>query len=96
MNPDTCNPLFGFNPASCISGLVSGWAASIPWWAWLVAAILVVGIVYKLAGWLGVVALAGGAGYIARAEQDAVEHGNGEPPPPAPRPKTIFDYFKGN
>lgn len=88
--------LLSFDLGACVSTTFLGWIAVVPWWAWGLIALIVVGIVYKLAGWLGIVALAGAAGYGAKALQDA-EHGDGEPVAPPPRRKTtIFDYFNGN
>lgn len=102
---NACTPIFG-NLGDCVTGTLSSWAAGVPWWGWVALALIVAGIVYKLAGWLGIVALAGVAGYGAKTLQDArkpadhypTENGDGEPyQPPQPRPhqRTIFDIFRG-
>lgn len=63
--------LLSFNLATCVEGVFLGWIAAVPWWAWIVCFLVAVGFVFRLAGWLGVVALAGAAGYVARGLQDA-------------------------
>lgn len=84
--------LIGFDLGACLYGMAFGWVAGVPWWVWAVAALIVVGAVYKFAGWLGVVTLAAGAGYFAgRRSVDPHEHVDGpdaEPAPPRPKPAT--------
>lgn len=47
---------------------VTGWfwsiVALVPWWAWIIAAILAAVAVWRLFGWAGVVILAGIAGFV--------------------------------
>jgi hypothetical protein len=95
--------LLDFNLATCVGGTVTGWffgtIALMPWWGWVLAALIVAGAAYKIAGWLGVAAFAGAVGYGVRAVEDA-EHARqkaGSPPtaPPVAKPHhdTIFDQF---
>jgi hypothetical protein len=94
------------DPGGCIA---AGWAnllATVPWWAWLVIALVVIGMAWKLAGWPGLIALALGAGYFARdvlaayrvVRTDRHENVDGDdasPPPTKPkRRKTLQDLIR--
>lgn len=97
---NTCT-LFSFNLATCVEDVFLGWIAVVPWWVWIVCFLVAVGFVFRLAGWLGVVALAGAVGYVARGLQDgekAAQEDKGSaraPPAPVAHHKTIFDMFNG-
>ena len=54
------------DPGSCIASAWYGLLAAVPWWAWVAGALLAIGIVWKIAGWPGLIALAFGIGYFAR------------------------------
>ena len=98
---------WSLNLAACLSGQVAGWFALVPWWAWAAIALIIVGIVYRLAGWLGLIGLAGAFGYwLGRRGPDPFPHEDlqrGEDGPemprqivPAkPRVRTIFDILRG-
>jgi hypothetical protein len=97
-----------FDPGGCIA---AGWThllASVPWWAWVAIALVAVGVVWRFAGWPGLIALAFAAGYFARdiarayrvVKQEPIENVDGpdaEPSPkrPAkPKRKTLQDLFR--
>ena len=96
-----------FNLAACLSGQLSGWFALVPWWALAAVALIIVGIVYRLAGWLGLIGLAGAFGYwLGRRGPDPFPHENPPPgedepemprrtPPARPHVRTIFDILQG-
>lgn len=110
-----------FNPGKCFSSGLDGiqhfllgwvpdwlWALA-PYW-WVPAGLLVIGVVWKFAGWPGLLALSGtvgvALGWKLRGDVDASEHfPNGHPDPkpvakaapkpaPKPKPKTLADLFK--
>jgi hypothetical protein len=56
--------LLRFDLGSCLGGMLFWWVPLVPWWAWLLVALIVVGIVWKVAGWPGLIALAAGAGFF--------------------------------
>lgn len=85
--------------------LLFGWVALVPWWGWAIAGLVVVGIVWKIAGWPGLLALAGAAGYVlGRGDSSKEDDIWPDPDKPAPRRsqkappgkrvRTIFDMFK--
>lgn len=87
-----------------LNHLLFGWVALVPWWGWALAGLVLVGIVWKLAGWPGLIALAAGAGFILgrRSTDDPVEVEDGPPVrrggkvrnvPPGKRVRTIFDML---
>lgn len=93
-----------FDPGSCIEAGFHNLITSVPWWAWVIIAIIVVGVIWKFAGWPGVVALALLVGYIGgRAhvfEPGGIGGTTSTVPPPKrkvvkrPKPKTLEDLFK--
>ena len=90
-----------------LQNVLFGWIAFVPWWAWALAGLTLVGIVWKLAGWPGLIALAAGAGFaLGRRSADDHEHVQGEDAAPSPfrpgkvrkvppgkRVRTIFDML---
>jgi hypothetical protein len=58
------------------------WVASVEWYWWAGLAAIAVGIVWKIAGWPGLLALAAGAGFILgrRSTHDTVEVPDEDPP----------------
>ena len=71
--------LVSFDLAACVGGIVSGWFLGLPGWAWIAGALLVIGLVWRLAGWPGLVALGGVVGYaLGRRDKKT---------PPQPEPK---------
>lgn len=89
--------LIGFDLGGCIGGIVTGWAGMIPWWGWVVIALLVVGMVWKFAGWPGLLTLAAGVGFIfgrrsATERDDIWPHPDPKPEKAARKKRpTIFD-----
>lgn len=90
--------LLGFDLGGCLGGLLFWWVPLVPSWGWLLAALVVVGVVWKLAGWPGLLALAAAAGFFlgrrsANEPDDIWPH----PDDPKPLPKrkkarpTIFN-----
>ena len=95
-----------FDPGPCIASGVHGLLAAVPWWAWVVLVLVVIGLVGQLAGWPGLVGLALAAGYLAGRSDwtpypsEHVDGPDAEPPvprrkvKPKPRPKTLEDLFR--
>ena len=93
--------LIGFDLGGCIWGMATGWMAIVPWWAWLALAVAGVGVVWKFAGWPGLIALAGVAGFIfgrtSKEDRDEIwPHPDDKPVRKAPKRKrpTIFDRWR--
>ncbi len=98
--------LWSLNLQRCVADAAMGWLWNVPVLVWIGLAIALVGAVWKLAGWPGIVALAMAIGY-ALGRRDAVpaahQHGDDGPdalpPPRLPGAKrhvrTIFDIFAG-
>ena len=97
-----------FDPGSCIVSAWYSFLAAVPWWAWAITALVLVGVVWKFAGWPGLIALAFGVGYFARdimsayrvVRTEPIENVDGPDAEPAPKrptkPKrrTLEDIFK--
>jgi hypothetical protein len=95
------------DPGPCIA---SGWhnlVAAVPWWLWIIIGLVLIGIVWKLAGVPGLIAAAFGAGFIAGsmvksgarpAATVATAPSRSPPrlpfPPIGARPKTLEDLFR--
>jgi len=68
------------DPFGCLSSGIGNalWATvgAIPWWGWALAALILVGAVWKFAGWPGLIALAAAAGFIfgRRTADEPIEH----------------------
>jgi hypothetical protein len=92
--------LIGLDLGQCAWGIASGWAGMIPWWGWALAVLILVGVVWKIAGWPGLIALAAGVGFIfgrrSVAERDDIWPHHDPKPAKAPkkRRKTIFDRWR--
>lgn len=90
--------LIGFDLGACAWGIVSGWAGMVPWWVWALVALVVIGIVWKVAGWPGLLALAAGVGFIL-GRRSAREAPDEIWPDPDPKPvrvkprRTLRDVF---
>ena len=89
------------DPVGCTLGAIGAWFASVPWYGWALLAAIVVGIVWKLAGWPGLLALVAGAGFILgrRSTDDPTEtEGLARDPKPVRRGqkkvRTIFDTLR--
>lgn len=91
-----------FTLGGCIHALLFGWVADVPWWAWAAIALVIVGLVYKFSGWLGVVGLAGAVGFVLgrRSEQPVAKAQSTSRPPNVPQapgkgpplpPKSLVD-----
>lgn len=96
-----------FDPFGCLSdgigGAFWGLVAAVPWWGWVLAALVLIGVVWKFAGWPGLIALAAGAGFILgrRTADEPIENvlDGKDAFVPRPKPKvtvkkkrrTIFD-----
>jgi len=61
------------DPIGCIGGALWQWVASIEWYWWALLGAVFVGIVWKLAGWPGLLALAAGAGFLLGRRQPTHE-----------------------
>lgn len=74
-----------------LQNVLFGWVAFVPWWGWALAGLVLVGIVWKLAGWPGIIALAGAAGFILgrRSVDPAHEHVDGRDATPPVRAKNV-------
>jgi hypothetical protein len=101
-----------FDPGACIAAgwtnLWVGFVGAVPWWAWIAIALIAIGIVWKFAGWPGLIALAFGVGYFARdlhaafkiVRKEPIENVDGPDAEPAPkrpekpRRKTLQDLFR--
>jgi hypothetical protein len=96
-----------FDPGACIAAGWTNLLAAVPWWAWVAIALVAVGIVWKFAGWPGLIALAFAVGYFARdigkaypvVKQEPFENVDGPdaaPPPAKPKKKrrTLEDLFR--
>lgn len=71
-----------------LMNVLFGWVALVPWWGWALAGLILVGIIWKLAGWPGLLALAAGAGFIlGRRSTDEHEHVDGKDAAPSVRRK---------
>lgn len=79
------NQFFGClsDPFGCLSSGIDAWfwglVGMVPWWGWALAALVVVGAVWKFAGWPGLLALAAAAGFVfgrrtAKDNDDPIEH----------------------
>ncbi len=55
--------LLAFDLGGCLGGLLFWWVPLVPWWAWLLAGLALVGVVWKFAGWPGLIALAAAVGF---------------------------------
>ncbi len=72
------------DPFGCLSTGIGeafwGLVAMVPWWGWALAALVLVGVVWKFAGWPGLIALAAGAGFILgrRTADEPIEHVDGK------------------
>lgn len=53
-----------FNPIGCLNEGFWNLLGVVPWWGWAVLALALVGIVWKLAGWPGLLGLGFLAGFI--------------------------------
>lgn len=92
-----------FDPMGCITGALWQWVASIPWWAWAALGLAIVGIVWKVAGWPGLIGLAAATGYVLgrrSKDDDLYVHEDPKPvrrssqkPPPGKVTRTIFDML---
>lgn len=91
------------DPVNCVSASLWAWALTVPWYWWALAAAIIVGAVWKFAGWPGLLGLAGAVGFILgrRSADPEHEHVSGKDAAPAPRVvkrkgkrPTIFDGFK--
>lgn len=83
-----------FDPFGCLSTGISsvfwGTVSAIPWWGWVLAALVLVGVVWRFAGWPGLIALAAAAGFIfgRRTADEPIEHVDGKDAfVPRPKPK---------
>jgi len=97
-----------FDPGACIAAGWTNLLASIPWWAWIITALVIVGVVWKFAGWPGLIALAFGIGYFARdlmraynsvRTHEPIESVDGDDAAPPPKKtkkkrKTLEDLFR--
>jgi len=81
--------LVGFDLAACVGGIVSGWFFGLPGWAWIAGVLLVIGLVWRLAGWPGLVALGGVVGYFI-GRHDKKPPVKAPPQPEPKRRKTLF------
>jgi hypothetical protein len=94
------------NPGPCIA---TGWhnlIATVPWWVWVIIALVAIGLVWKLAGVPGLIAAAFGAGFAAgyavASQRTAKSPAAPAPkrttrlpfPPLGTRPKTLQDMFR--
>lgn len=90
-----------FHPVDCaVSGFWS-FVGGIEWYWWALAGLILVGVIWKFAGWPGLIALAAGVGFIfgrrsAEPGHENVDDGPDAKPPfrrkpsrvkPAPSPK---------
>lgn len=81
--------LLDFDLIDCVTGTAVTWFFGLPVWAWALIALVVIGVVWKVAGWPGIVALAVSIGYaLGRSERKPVEKAPPEPKPK--RRKTLF------
>lgn len=78
-----------------IQGLLFGWVALVPWWGWALAGLVLVGIVWKLARWPGIIALAAGAGFILGRRSKPVETDDIWPHPDKRPTPSKTDTMKG-
>jgi hypothetical protein len=96
-----------FDPGACVASAWYGLLAAVPWWAWVIAVLIAIGMVWKLAGWPGLIALAFGVGYFARdilrayqvvRRHEPIENVDGDDAAPPPKKrvkkrKTLQDLF---
>jgi hypothetical protein len=71
------------NPWQCFTAPLWAWATGLDWYWYAIIALVVVGVVWKLAGWPGLLALAAGAGFILgrrSVEPEPVEVPDEDPP----------------
>jgi len=72
-----------FDPFGCLSASIGSAIASVPWYWWVVVALVVCGVVWKVAGTPGLLALAAGVGFILgrrSVEPEPVEVPDEDPP----------------
>ena len=79
--------LLSFNLLGCVGGSLLGLLSLIPLWGWLVIALVVIGVIYRFAGWPGLVGLGVAVGYVLRSWQDRKTPPSAAPAPTA-KPKT--------
>jgi hypothetical protein len=90
------------DPVGCVAASLWAWALTVPWYWWALVAAVVVGAVWKFAGWPGLLALAGAVGFIfgrrsAEPEHEHVAGKDADPPRVVKRKgkrPTIFDIGK--
>lgn len=95
------------DPFGCLSDGIGntfwGLVAVIPLWGWVLAGIVLIGVIWKFAGWPGLIALAAAVGFIfgRRTAHEPIENALDGKDTFVPRPKpkvtvrkkrkTIFD-----
>ncbi len=99
--------LLGFDLGGCLVGLVFWWVPLVPWWGWLIAGLVLVGVVWKFAGWPGLIGLGVVAGFFLgrrSVSNDEIwppqdpkpqRRRSSQSAPPGKRVRTIFDMFNG-
>lgn len=94
-----CN-LIGFNLEACVWSAAGGIGGMLPWPVWLVLALLLIGIVWRFAGWPGLVTLGGAVGFIlgrrSAVEDDEIwpDADRGKRPKAKQRRPTIRDLWR--
>lgn len=80
-----------FDPFGCLETGFWSLMAMVPWWAWAVAAVLLIALVWRLFGWPGLVALGAVAGFIlGRRETPEPDYEDGgDSPFHRPRSKPV-------
>lgn len=83
------------DPIGCVGSAMSAWFASIAWYWWALGGLIIVGAVWKFAGWPGLLALAGAAGYVLGRRDSSKEDDiwpdpdTPELPKPTRKPKPV-------
>lgn len=94
-----CN-LIGFDLEACAWSAAGGIGSLLPWPVWAMLGLIFVGIVWRVAGWQGLVGLAGLGGFLLGRRSAANDDNIWPPPDRSPRsrqPKhrpTILDWWR--
>lgn len=75
------------DPLRCAEAGFWSLVGLVPWWGWILALIVAAGVLWRVAGWPGLIALSGVIGFaLGRRSHAEPDWETGEPKPRARRP----------